>query len=204
MMMPAMDYMISDILLVILAYLMGSVASAVVICKLLGHADPRTRGSGNPGATNVLRLYGKKAALLTLTGDVLKGVLPVLLARAWSDNPMLVPLVGLAAFSGHLFPVFFRFRGGKGVATLIGVLFATHWLLGLAYVANWLMVAAVFRYSSLAALWAAVFTPFCSWLILQGPAFVVIHGMMAGLLIGRHRSNIRNLLKGTESRLGKR
>ena len=196
--------MISDILLVILAYLMGSVASAVVICKLLGHADPRTRGSGNPGATNVLRLYGKKAALLTLTGDVLKGVLPVLLARAWSDNPMLLALAGLAAFSGHLFPVFFRFRGGKGVATLIGVLFATHWLLGLAYVANWLMVAAVFRYASLAALWAAVFTPFCSWLILQGPVFVAVHALMAALLIGRHRSNMRKLLQGTESRLGRK
>ena len=202
-MMPAMDNMISDIILIILAYLMGSVASAVLICKLLGCADPRTRGSGNPGATNVLRLYGKKAALLTLAGDVLKGVIPVLLARAWSDNPMLVALAGLAAFSGHLFPVFFRFRGGKGVATLIGVLFATHWLLGLAYVANWLMVAAVFRYASLAALWAAVFIPFCSWLILQGLVFVAIHGMMAGLLMWRHRSNIRRLMDGTESRLGR-
>lgn len=203
-MMPAMENMISDIILLILAYLMGSVASAVVICKLLGHADPRTRGSGNPGATNVLRLYGKKAALLTLTGDVLKGVIPVLLARAWSDDPMLVALAGLATFSGHLFPVFFRFRGGKGVATLIGALLATHWLLGLAYVANWLMVAALFRYSSLAALWAAVFTPFCSWLILQNPAFVAVHALMAALLIGRHRSNIRKLLQGTESRLGRK
>ena len=203
-MMLLMNSMTSAALLVILAYLMGSVASAVVICRLLGHPDPRTRGSGNPGATNVLRLYGKKAALLTLTGDVLKGVIPVLLARAWSADPLLIALAGLAAFSGHLFPVFFRFRGGKGVATLIGALLATHWLLGLAYLANWLIVAALFRYSSLAALWAAVFTPFCSWLILQDPAFVAVHALMAALLIGRHRSNIRKLLNGTESRLGRK
>ena len=194
--------MTTDILLVILAYLMGSVASAILICKLLGCADPRTRGSGNPGATNVMRLYGKKAALLTLAGDVLKGVIPVLLAKALSDNATTHALAGLAAFAGHLLPVFFRFRGGKGVATLIGVLFATHWLLGMAYVISWLITAAIFRYSSLAALCAAVLTPFCSWLILQNPGFLAIHVLMAGLLIWRHQANIRKLISGTESKIG--
>ena len=136
--------MTTDILLVILAYLMGSVASAILICKLLGCADPRTRGSGNPGATNVMRLYGKKAALLTLAGDVLKGVIPVLLAKALSDNAT-TPCAGRPRRVCRPFIAgIFQIQGGKGVATLIGVLFATHWLLGMAYVISWLITARYF------------------------------------------------------------
>lgn len=194
--------MILSIGMVIFAYLLGSIASAILICKLLGLSDPRESGSGNPGATNVMRLHGKKAAVLTLSGDVLKGVIPVLLAKALACPALIIALCGLAAFMGHLFPVFFKFKGGKGVATLIGVLFATHWLLGLAYVATWLLAAFIFRYSSLSALLAALFTPVYSWFVLHNNYFLISHILMTTILIWRHRSNIRKLIAGTEDKIG--
>ncbi len=183
---------------------MGSIASAILICKLFGLADPRTEGSGNPGATNVMRLHGKKAAVLTLAGDVLKGVIPVLIAKTIGVPELIIALCGLAAFLGHLFPVFFKFQGGKGVATLVGILFATHWSLGLAYGLSWLFFALIFRYSSLAALLAAVLTPLYSWLILQNINVMICHSVITALLIWRHQSNIRKLIAGTEDKIGQK
>ena len=194
--------MLIYVVLIGLAYLVGSVASAVLVCRAMGLGDPRTEGSGNPGATNVLRLYGRTAAALTLCGDVGKGLIPVLLAR-WLDSPSwVVALTGAAAFGGHLFPVFFRFRGGKGVATLIGVLLGMHWLLGLGFVLIWVIVAAAFRYSSLAALTASVCMPIFAWLLLPDRAYLVCVSVMSAVLIARHASNIRKLINGTENKLG--
>ena len=190
--------------LIVFAYLLGSIASAILICRLFGLSDPRSEGSGNPGATNVMRLHGKKAAILTLAGDVLKGVIPVLLAKVIGSSDLIVALCGLAAFFGHLFPLFFKFKGGKGVATLIGVLFATHWLLGLAYISSWTITALIFRYSSLSALIAAALTPLYSWFILENMSFLICHSIMVILLIWRHRSNIQKLIAGTEGKLGKK
>ena len=190
--------------LVVTAYLLGSIASAILICRIFGLSDPRAGGSGNPGATNVLRLHGKKAATLTLAGDVLKGVIPVLLAKAICNCELIIALCGLAAFLGHLFPVFFKFKGGKGVATLIGVLFATHWILGLAYIATWSISTLLFRYSSLSALIAAALTPLYSWFILHNMSFLICHIVMVIFLFWRHRSNINNLIAGTEGKLSKK
>jgi len=191
-------------MLILLAYLMGSIASAILICKLFGLSDPRSDGSGNPGATNVMRLHGKKAAILTLTGDVLKGVFPVLIAKGLGSTELVIALCGLAAFLGHLFPLFFGFKGGKGVATLVGVLFATHWGLGLAYITTWGIVALITRYSSLSALVAALLTPVYSWLLLQDLSFLICHIIMIIILFWRHQSNIRKLIAGTETKIGKK
>jgi len=141
-----------DYLIVFGGYLFGSISAAIVTCRLMGLPDPRSEGSRNPGTTNVLRLGGKKAALLTLVGDMLKGLLPVLIAGALTDKPAVLAATALAAFLGHLYPVFFGFTGGKGVATALGVVFGLDWRVGLATVATWLMMAFIFRYSSLAAL----------------------------------------------------
>ncbi len=187
--------------LIFMGYLSGSIATAIVICKLMGLGDPRREGSGNPGATNVLRLYGRKAAILVLTGDVLKGILPVLLAKLIHMPDVIIATTGLAAFLGHIFPVFFGFHGGKGVATLVGVLIATHWMLGLAFMVTWILMALIFRYSSLAAIVAAITTPFYTWLLLPAPVYVICFSLLAATLIWRHRSNIRNLIAGTEVRI---
>lgn len=196
--------MLSAYLFVIVGYLAGSIASAIVVCRLLGLPDPRTEGSRNPGTTNVMRLYGKKPALLTLMGDVLKGLLPVLLAQAFSQPATVLAVTGLAAFIGHLYPVYFGFRGGKGVATLIGVLLGLHWMLGLGFIGTWLVMALLFRYSSLSALTAAMLTPiYTAWLL---PNFLVVGvtSAMTLLLIWRHRSNIQNLMAGTEEKIGQK
>ncbi len=194
----------SAYLFVIGGYLLGSIASAILVCRLLGLSDPRESGSRNPGATNVMRLHGKKAALLTLAGDLLKGLIPVLLAHAFAQPYPVIALTGLAAFLGHLYPVFFQFRGGKGVATLIGVLLALHWTLGVGFIVTWLAIALLFRYSSVAAIAAAMLTPiYTAWLI---PNFLVvgITGAMALLLIARHRTNIQNLMAGREDKIGQK
>ena len=196
--------MLLPYLFVIIGYLFGSVAMAIVVCRLLRLGDPRTEGSGNPGATNVLRLYGKTPAMLTLAGDLLKGLLPVLLARYFSQVDTVVALTGLAAFIGHLYPVFFGFRGGKGVATLIGVLFGLHWMIGLGFVMTWLVMALLFRYSSLSALTAAMLTPIYTAWLLPNLLVVGVTSIMTLLLIWRHRSNIRNLAQGTEGKLGQK
>ena len=190
--------------LVILAYLAGSLASAVIVCKALALGDPRELGSGNPGATNVLRLYGRTAALLTLCGDVLKGLVPVLLLRFVQAPDVFIAAAGLAAFSGHLYPLFFGFRGGKGVATLTGVLLAFHWLLGTAFIITWLLVALLSRYSSLAAITAGLLAPAYCWLIIATPFHLAGVSLMSVMLIWRHRSNIKNLLAGAENKISLR
>jgi len=195
------------------AYLVGSLSFAVLVSRSMGLADPRSYGSGNPGATNVLRSGSKKAAIATLLLDAAKGWLPVFLVRVFGPDYGLedtaVALAGLAAFLGHLYPVFFRFQGGKGVATALGVLLGIAPLLGLATALTWLIVAVFFRYSSLASLVAAVFAPFFA--VLGGgvawprsTAITAAIAVMALLLIWRHRLNIRRLLAGEESRLGRK
>lgn len=185
-------------------YLAGSVSTAVVVSRAFGAADPRAGGSGNPGATNVLRLAGRGAAALTLAGDVLKGLAPVLAARALDLPPLALALTGLAAFLGHLYPVFFRFRGGKGVATALGALTGVEPLLGAAVLATWLAVAALSRYSSLAALTASALTPVYALAIHEDPRVAAVTAVMAALLVWRHRANVRRLMAGEESRIGAR
>jgi glycerol-3-phosphate acyltransferase PlsY len=196
--------------LIPLAYLLGSVSFAVVVSKAMGLPDPYTHGSKNPGATNVLRTGNKVAAALTLFGDAAKGWVAVTIARAVlgdpisSDNNLMLGLVAIAVFLGHLYPIFYRFKGGKGVATAAGILFAISWVLGLATLGTWLIVAFFMRYSSLAALSAAVFAPlyFTFLFGLQPMGLAIL--VMSLLLIYRHRSNIRNLMNGTETRLAKK
>jgi glycerol-3-phosphate acyltransferase PlsY len=191
-------------LLVPLAYLLGSLSSAVIVSRLSGLPDPREQGSKNPGATNVLRLGGKKAAVITLLGDALKGLIPVLLARSLGAEPLVVGAVGLAAFIGHLYPVFFGFKGGKGVATALGVLSGFSWLVGLAVLATWIATAFVSRISSLSALVAAALAPGYVWLLLHSDVLTGATLLMSVILILRHRANIERLLKGEESRIGRK
>jgi glycerol-3-phosphate acyltransferase PlsY len=202
---------IYPLLATVAAYLVGSLSFAVIVSRAMGLNDPRTYGSKNPGATNVLRSGSKPAAAVTLLLDALKGWLPVVLVK-WFGAPYglgdgTVALVGLAAFLGHLFPVFFRFVGGKGVATALGVLFAVSWILGLATAATWLLVAYFFRYSSLASLIAAVFAPVyylfggdTAWVMSKSTVVALV--VMSGFLVWRHAENMGRLVKGTESRLG--
>ncbi|TFY97637.1 glycerol-3-phosphate 1-O-acyltransferase PlsY [Ramlibacter humi] len=201
------------VLAAIAAYLVGSLAFAVIVSRAMGLSDPRTFGSKNPGATNVLRSGSKAAALVTLLLDACKGLVPVLLVRLYGKRFGLedgtVAMVALGAFLGHLYPVFFRFRGGKGVATFIGAVFGIHWLLGIATGLTWLIIAFFFRYSSLASLVSAVFAP-VYFLLGSGIQWyaeaevVMALFAMAALLVWRHRENIKRLLAGTESRLGKK
>ncbi|MEW5757620.1 MAG: glycerol-3-phosphate 1-O-acyltransferase PlsY [Pseudomonadota bacterium] len=193
-----------DAILIIVAYLFGSFSTAIIACKLLRLPDPRSQGSGNPGATNVLRFGGKKAAIIVLIGDILKGVIPVLLAKLIGVTDLTLALVALAAFLGHLYPVFFGFQGGKGVATAFGVLLGLHWILALCTLGTWLAVAAISRLSSLAALTAAVLTPLYTWWLTGNRYFTVMALLLSILLLWRHRSNIRNLLAGTEPRIGQK
>ena len=190
------------------AYLAGSLSFAVIVSRAMGLSDPRSYGSGNPGATNVLRSGNKPAALLTLFFDALKGYAPVVLVRQFGERYGVgegtFVLVGLAAFVGHLWPVFFRFEGGKGVATAAGVLLGLDLWLGLATIAIWIIVAAFTRYSSLAAIVSAVFAPFCQVLVRGGGPEAVAIAAMGALLVVRHRANIEKMFKGTESRLGRR
>lgn len=192
-----------EYLLVPAAYLVGSISSAILIARLLNLEDPRNVGSGNPGATNILRYAGKTAAALTLLGDVLKGVIPVVIARSITSDSVVLALVGLAAFLGHLYPVFFGFRGGKGVATALGVWLGLSPWVALALVLTWLLIAALFRYSSLAALAASLAAPAYVWWILYGQLpYLVASIAMSGLLCWRHRANIQNLFAGKEGKIG--
>ena len=202
---------LSSILAILAAYLIGSLSFAVIVSRVMGLNDPRTFGSKNPGATNVLRSGNKAAAIVTLLLDALKGLLPVLAVKWFGAGYGLgdgtMALVGLAAFLGHLWPVFFKFKGGKGVATFIGVVFGIHLVLGIATGATWLIIAFFFRYSSLASLISAAFAPAyyllgdkVQWYAQASVALVL--AAMAMLLAWRHRENISRLLKGTESRLG--
>ena len=182
-------------------YLLGSISTAIVTCKLMGLPDPRTDGSKNPGATNVLRLGGKKAAAITLAGDMLKGLLPALIASALAMPHSVVAAAGLAAFLGHLYPVFYDFKGGKGVATLFGVLLGTHWLAGAVAVGIWLLMTFILKISSLSALTAAVLAPAIAYYIIGSKLLTASIALMSALLIWRHRSNIANLLSGQEEKI---
>ena len=185
-------------LLVPLAYLTGSVSSAIIVCKVMGLADPRENGSGNPGATNVMRIGGKKAAAITLFGDALKGLLPVLLAKALAVDSLLLSVVVFAAFLGHLFPIFFGFKGGKGVATSFGLTLGVNWILGLMVSGTWLLVYKIGKISSLSALIAACLTPVYVWLIVGDIYLVATFVAISLILLWRHKSNIHRLLAGEE------
>jgi len=199
-----------DILLIPIAYLIGSVSFAVVVSKCMRLPDPHSYGSGNPGATNVLRTGNKGAAVLTLLGDALKGFVAVVLARmilgeeslSSSLNSWILCGVVVAVFLGHLFPIFHGFKGGKGVATACGILFGINWILGLATLATWIIVAKFMRYSSLAALAAAVFGPIYFVFLFGFHPMGIALLIVCALLIWRHRSNIHNLMNGKESRIG--
>ncbi len=200
--------MLNLLIAIVGAYLIGSISFAVIVSKAMRLDDPRTYGSGNPGATNVLRSGNKPAAILTLIGDALKGWLAVWLVVMFGDHFGLgdeaIALCAIAVFLGHLFPVFFKFKGGKGVATAAGVLFALSWILGLATLATWIIIAFFFRYSSLAALAAAIFAPLFEFLLFgPGPISVAVV-VMSILLIWRHAPNIAKLMAGKESRIGQK
>lgn len=194
--------MLLSIILTLAAYLLGSLSAAIILCKLLGLPDPRTQGSRNPGATNVLRLAGKKTAALVLLGDTLKGLIPALAARALNVDEYTQAAVGLAAFLGHLYPLYFGFHGGKGVATALGVLLGLTWPVALAVSATWLVMAKVFRISSLAAITAAGMAPVYTWLITDSEALLVMVSVVSVMLLWRHRGNIQRLISGAEGRIG--
>lgn len=196
----------TPLIFVVCAYLIGSIPFAVLMSKAFGLADPRTYGSGNPGATNVLRSGKKAAAVLTLIGDAAKGWLAVFLAIHFAPHDgqglLVVALVALAVFLGHVFPVFLKFKGGKGVATALGVLLALNVWMGLFVLGTWLLMAVAFRYSSLAALVASIVAPVFAMLIHLRPELVMATAVMSLLLIWRHKKNIQNLMTGKESKIG--
>ena len=194
--------MLFDALLVIGAYLLGSISSAIIVCRLMGLPDPRTEGSNNPGATNVLRIGGKRAAAVTLLGDSLKGFIPMLIAHLLGATPMVLALTGLAAFLGHLYPVFFGFKGGKGVATALGIQFGLHWAIGAGVGLIWLFMAKVVKISSLSALVSMALAPLIIVWVWPAPELVTMQIVVSLILFWRHRTNIRNLLQGKEGRIG--
>ena len=206
--MTGMQEIVFPLLAALAGYLIGSLSFAVIVSRAMGLSDPRSYGSGNPGATNVLRSGNKAAALLTLIFDALKGYLAVLAVLIWGPQFGMgegtAALVGLAAFLGHLWPVFFRFQGGKGVATAAGVIFAFNPLLGLATLATWLIIAFFSRYSSLAAIVSAAFAPMYQLLIWKAGPTALALIIMGLLLVWRHRGNISKLLAGTECKLGQK
>jgi len=187
----------------IASYLIGSIASAVIVARIFKLPDPRLAGSGNPGATNVLRLGGKKAAIITLLGDLGKGLLPVLLLRALAAPDEALAVAALLAFIGHLFPVFFGFKGGKGVATAAGALLGLNPIIGLLTIGTWLLTARITRFSSAAAIVAAVAAALASVYLTSPPIMLAIN-LMSITLIYRHRQNIRRLLRGEEPRIGQK
>ncbi|WP_395947087.1 glycerol-3-phosphate 1-O-acyltransferase PlsY [Caedibacter taeniospiralis] len=191
------------ILMLIISYLFGSINSAIIICKLFALPSPRSVGSGNPGATNVLRLGGKKAAAITLLSDVIKGLIPVLIAHLLQLSSVEIGYVALAAVIGHIFPLFFGFKGGKGVATLIGVILGFYWLIGVIFLIAWLICAAISRYSSLSALIATVVSVTCIIFLYDfGTALPFL--IIAMIVIIRHHENIKRLINGSESKIGQK
>lgn len=183
------------------AYLLGSISTAIITCKLMGLEDPRGVGSNNPGATNVLRTGGKKAAIITLLGDMLKGLIAVLVAQQFSDDIFVIAITGIAAFLGHLYPLYYRFKGGKGVATFYGVLLGINWMLGLAALAVWGLVMLLFRISGLSALISAFSSPFIVWYLGGSEVLIIAVSFMTALLIWRHRSNIKQMLQNSATEI---
>jgi len=193
--------MIASLLLIAGAYLFGSVSSAVIVCRIMDLPDPRTEGSNNPGATNVLRIGGKKAAAATLLGDSLKGMVPMLIGHLMDASPAVLAAIGLAAFLGHLYPLFFGFQGGKGVATALGVQFGLYWPIGLSVAAIWLFAAKVLKISSLSALICMALAPVIVWMFWPEPVLIGVQLLITAILFLRHRTNIRNLLSRKEEKL---
>ena len=186
-----------------LAYLIGSISTAIITCKLMGIEDPRTTGSHNPGATNVLRHGGKKAATITLLGDMLKGLIPTLVVILFDFDTLTVALVGLFALLGHIFPVYYGFKGGKGVATFYGVILGLNWQVGLIALAIWLVIAKLLKISSLSALISVFATPFVLWFFSHSVELTTAVAVMSLLIFWRHKKNIQSLLSGSEAKIGK-
>jgi len=199
-----MELSMTELGLIVAAYLIGSISSAIIVCRLMGLPDPRSEGSNNPGATNVLRIGGKKAAAITLLGDMLKGVLPVAAGHLLDVSTMTFALAAMAAFLGHLYPVFFGFKGGKGVATALGTQFGLHWGIGLAVAGIWLFMAKVVKISSLSALVSMALAPVIIYWIWPADELIVMQIIMSIILFWRHKSNIQRLLSGEESLIGKK
>lgn len=198
-----MNNYLDTILFAAIAYLIGSFSTAIITCKIMGIKDPRQTGSNNPGATNVLRHGGKKAAIITLIGDMLKGLIPVLLAIQLQANTLTIALVALCALLGHVFPIYYGFKGGKGVATYYGVILGINWQLGLIALSIWLVVAFVLKISSLSALVSILSTPFILWYFSQSIELTSAVAVMSLLVFWRHKDNIKALLQGSEARIGK-
>jgi len=199
-----MDLSMTELGLIVSAYLIGSISSAIIVCRLMGLPDPRSEGSNNPGATNVLRIGGKKAAAITLLGDMLKGVLPVAVGHLFDVSTLTFALAAMAAFLGHLYPVFFGFKGGKGVATALGTQFGLHWGIGLAVAGIWLFMAKVVKISSLSALVSMALAPVIIYWIWPADELIVMQIIMSIILFWRHKSNIQRLISGKESLIGKK
>jgi len=183
------------------SYLLGSISTAIIVCKIMHLPDPRTVGSNNPGATNVLRVGGKKAAALTLFGDSLKGVIPVIIAKLLGLEPMMIALVAISAFLGHLFPIFFSFKGGKGVATFFGAMLALNYWVGILLLATWLLIAYGLKISSLSALIAAILAPIYFYLMQSELVYVWMSLFFTIALLLTHHSNIKKLLSGEENKI---
>ncbi len=198
-----MEHTLLIILFATLAYFIGSISTAIITCKIMGIEDPRKTGSKNPGATNVLRTGGKKAAIITLLGDMLKGLIPVLLVSQFQPDTLTIALVGLFALLGHIFPIYYGFKGGKGVATFYGVIIGMNWLVGIIALTIWLGMAAIVKISSLSALVSVLFTPFILWYFSQSIELTVAVAVMSSLVFWRHKKNIRSLLQGSEVKITK-
>ncbi len=197
-----MNFELYYLLYALAGYLVGSISTAIITCKLMGLNDPRSVGSHNPGATNVLRHGGKKAAIITLFGDMLKGLLPVVVVSQLETAPAAIAVTGLAAFLGHVYPIYYGFKGGKGVATYYGALLGFNWITGLVALAIWLGAAFLFKISSLSALISVLAAPFILWHLTQSMELAATLGLMTLLLYWRHRSNIRNIIEGKENKIG--
>jgi len=189
---------ITAILFIVTAYLLGSISTAIITCKVMGLPDPRSEGSHNPGATNVYKIAGKKAAAITLAGDAFKGLIPIVLGRVSGMDEMVLSLIALAAFLGHLYPLFFNFKGGKGVATAFGVILGLDVVVAAAMLVTWLLVLRLSKLSSLSALVTALLTPLYFYFIDGSFYFTVMSGVLSLFLIVRHRSNIQKIIEGTE------
>ena len=197
-----MTFEIHYLIYALAGYLFGSISAAIITCKLMGLKDPRSVGSNNPGATNVLRHGGKKAAIITLIGDMLKGLIPVIAVSIIEPAAAAVAITGLGAFLGHIYPAYYGFRGGKGVATYYGVLYGFSWIAGLSAALVWILSALIWKLSSLSALIAALCAPFFLWWISGSIELTATLSLMTLLLYWRHRSNIRNIIEGKENRIG--
>ena len=191
-----------NMLAVLVMYLIGSISSSIIVARVMRLPDPRGLGSGNPGATNMLRTGSKKAAAYTLVGDLLKSLIPLLIARYYGFELFALCLIGLAAIIGHMFPIYYHFRGGKGVATTLGVLLAIHWPLALCWGVIWLSTAVITRFSSLAAIVATISLPIVSYLLNLSIYLLITTSVIVVLIVWRHQSNIRNLIAGKEDKIG--